>query len=368
MRWPWTKPEARQSGGGYTDAIVSAIEAQASAKVADVSSTAAIEAAAGALSRAFASAEVEGPSWVQEAVSPVWLGQVGRSLIREGASLSVIVMGADGTVELVPAAFWNFENVNPGAQEGERESTWQARVSTYGPSTSYTRLVSRERLVFVRWGTSPGTRYRGQGPTSWAHLTARLQGEAERSLADEAAGPLAQIIPIPQDGGDGDEDTDPLAMMKADLAKARGRAMLVETTAAGYGEGKAAAPTRDWKAERLGPAPPEAMVTLSDAAFARMLAACGCSPALFDDSHGTSKREALRQWHQGTVMPLARILQHELSARLDAPIKLRFDGYPRDMVSRATVFAKIAGVEGMTPRQALQIAGLLEDLDGEDAA
>ena len=61
MRWPWAKPEARQSGGGYTDAIVSAIEAQASAKVADVSSTAAIEAAAGALSRAFASAEVEGP-------------------------------------------------------------------------------------------------------------------------------------------------------------------------------------------------------------------------------------------------------------------------------------------------------------------
>ena len=41
-----------------------AIEAAASTKVADVSATAAVEAAAGALSRAFMSAEVDGPSWV----------------------------------------------------------------------------------------------------------------------------------------------------------------------------------------------------------------------------------------------------------------------------------------------------------------
>ena len=370
MRWPWQKREARQSGGGgYADTIVNALEAHAAGTIADVSSTAAIEAAAGALSRAFAGAEVDGPSWVQEAVNPVWRGQVGRSFIREGASLSVIVMDGAGMVELIPASQWDFENVNPGAQEGERESTWQARVTTYGPSSSWTRLVDRERLVFVRWGTSPGTRYRGQGPTSWAALTARLQGEVERSLADEAAGPLAQIIPIPQDGGDDDdEDNDPLASLKADVKGARGKALLVETTAAGYGEGKTAAPMRDWKSERLGPQPPEAVVSLSKMAFARMLAACGCSPALFDDSDGTAKREALRQWHLGTVKPLARILEHELSARLGAEIRFRFDGYPRDMVSRATVFAKIAAVEGMTPRQALHLAGLLEDLEGEDDA
>ena len=80
MRFPWqSKPERRAAGGGYSDAIVSAIEARASAKVADVSATAAIEAAAGALSRAFASAEVIGPDFVREAVTPVWLAQVGRS-------------------------------------------------------------------------------------------------------------------------------------------------------------------------------------------------------------------------------------------------------------------------------------------------
>ena len=103
------------------------------------------------------------------------------------------------------------------------------------------------------------------------------------------------------------------------------------------------------------------MVKVADSAFARMLAACGCSPALFDGSDGTSKREALRQWHLGTVKPLAKLLEHELSRRPDAPVKLRFDGYPRDMVSRAQVFAKLISAEGVTVEQALKVAGLVED-------
>ena len=53
-------------------------------------------------------------------------------------------------------AFWNFENVDPGAQEGERERSWRARVTTYGPSTSYTRLIDRDRMVFAEVGHKPG--------------------------------------------------------------------------------------------------------------------------------------------------------------------------------------------------------------------
>ena len=361
LRWPWqAKPEDRQSGGGYTDAVVAAITAQASAKVADASSTAAIEAAAGALSRAFMSAEVDAPSWVQEAVSPVWLSQVGRSLIRDGASLSVIVMG--DRIELVPAAFWNFENLDPGAQEGEVESTWQARVSTYGPSTSYTRLVGRERLVFVRWGTSPGTRYRGQGPTSWAHTTARLQGEAERSLADEAAGPLAQLLVTPEGTDvDSDNDSDPWAAVRVALAGARGGSVLLESVVTGGGDGPAAAPRRDWEPRRLGPAMPDAMVAVAQAAFSRMLAACGVPPALYDPAApATALKEGTRLWHMGTVVPLARLIEHELSTRLDTKVRLVFDSYPRDQMARSTVFAKLMGAEGMTVDKALAIAGLLE--------
>ncbi len=357
---PKAAPERREAGGGFTSSIVAAIEAQAAQKVADASATAATEAAAGALSRAFAAAEVDGPSWAQETVNPVWLAQVGRSLIREGASLSVIDMAADGMVDLTPAAFWNFETLDvPGAP---LERDWSARVTTYGPSSSYTRLLPRGRLVFVRWGTSPGTRYRGQGPLAWASITARLMAEAERSLADEAAGPLAQIIALPPAGapaGD-DDEPDPTMMLRADIGKARGKGVFVETTAEGFSEGRAAAPQKDWMANRLGPSPPEAVVALAKDSFARTLAACGASPALWDDSDGTAKREALRQWYLGTVQPLARILERELSDQLAAPIKLRFDLYNVDLAGRAQAFQKlVAG--GVAVTEALVTAGLLAD-------
>ena len=354
MRWPWQRREAREAGGNYTDAITQAILAQASATVADTSATAAIEAAAGSLSRALAGATVEGPDWVRDAVDPVWLAQVGRSLIREGASLSVLRMARTGAVDLIPAAHWTFETL---ASNGEAERQWRARVTTYGPTDSVTRTVGRERLVFVRWGTSPGTRYRGRGPTSWAHLTAKLQGEAERSLADESAGPLAQLIPVPADGGDGG-DGDPLAQLKADIGAARGKALVMETTAAGWGDGRASAPQRDWKAERLGPAPTEALVRLADQAFNRMLAACGVPPPLFLDSDGTSQREALRRWHMGTVVPIGRMLSRELSLRFEASVRLVFDGYPLDLQSRAATFQKlVAG--GVSVNEALATSGLL---------
>ena len=79
MRWPWQKREKRESGGDFSDAVVRLIEAQAAGTAADVSSsTAAVEAASGALSRAFASAEVVGGEpWAQETVTPALPGASG---------------------------------------------------------------------------------------------------------------------------------------------------------------------------------------------------------------------------------------------------------------------------------------------------
>ena len=133
---------------------------------------------------------------------------------------------------------------------------------------------------------------------------------------------------------------------------------MVETVNAGWAEGKTAAPQSDWKQQRLGPAPTEAMVKLADAAFNRVLAASGCSPALFDDSDGTSKREALRQWHLGVVMPLARQLEYELTAKLETTVRLRFDLYNVDLAGRAQAFQKlVAG--GVAVNEALATSGLL---------
>ena len=350
MRWPWSKRETRESGGDFSDAVVRLIEAQAAGTAADASSTAAVEAAAGALSRAFASAEVVGEAWVQDAVTPGFLAQVGRDLIRSGDSMHVIRMGADGMVQLVPASSWHWEGTHDPA-------TWTVRATAYGPSTSTTWNLPASGVVFIRWGGTPGEPYVGTGPLAWAHTTARLQSETERSLADEAGGPLAQLLAIPQDGGD-DGDGDPLAMLKADIRQARGKALLLETSAAAWGEGRTAAPQRDWQASRLGPMPPESMATIRKDAFEAVLAACGTPPSLFIDSDGTSQREAVRRWHLGSVLPLARLLEHELTAKLETGVRLKFDSYPLDLAGRAQAFQKlVAG--GVAVQEALIVSGLM---------
>ena len=114
MRWPWRRRETRDSGGDFTDAVVRLIEAQAAGTAADASSTAAVEAAAGALSRAFASAEVSGPAHVLDAVTPGFLAQVGRDLVRSGDSMHVIDVDLMGRVTMLPCASWHFEgNAHP---------------------------------------------------------------------------------------------------------------------------------------------------------------------------------------------------------------------------------------------------------------
>ena len=351
MRWPWQRRERRDSGGDFSAAVVRLIEAQAAGTAADASSTAAVESASGALSRAFASAEVVGPSWVQEAVTPGVLAQVGRDLIRLGDSMHVIRMGADGMVQLIPASSWHWEGTHDPA-------TWTVRATAYGPSTSTTWNLPASAVVFVRWGGTPGQPYVGTGPLSWAHTTARLQSEVERSLADEAQGPLAQLLAVPQDGGD-DGDDDPLKMLKADIAGARGKALLVETSAAGWGEGRTAAPQRDWQASRLGPQPAEVMATIRRDAFEAVLASCGTPPSLFLDSDGTSQRESLRRWHLNLVLPMARLVEHELTLKLETPVALKFDTYALDMVSRATVVAKLAQA-GVPMATALDAVGLAD--------
>ena len=290
MRWKFWKKEQRDSGGDFSDAVVRLIEAQAAGTAVDASSTAAVEAASGALSRAFASAEVQAEGWARDAVTPEFLKQVGRDLVRSGDSMHVIDVNGMGKVSLLPCSSWHFEgNAHP--------DSWMVRATYYGPSTSTTRHLPYSGCVFLKWGSTPGQPYVGTSPLSWAYTTARLQAETERSLADEAGGPVANLLAVPQDGGD-DSDDDPLKELKADIRTARGKALLVETVAAGWGEGRGAAPMSDWKSSRLGPNFPQSMATVQEQSFMAVLAACGCPPAIFEGgADGTAQREALRRWH-----------------------------------------------------------------------
>lgn len=351
MRWPWTrKTEDRESGGNYSDAVLRLIAAEAAGTAADVASTAAVECAAGSLARAFAAATVKGPPHVLEAVTPAVLSQIGRDLIRSGESLHVIDLDRSARFSLLPASAWTFEgNASP--------STWSVRATTYGPSTSTTRRLPFAGVVFVRWGSTPARTHEGTAPTSWAHTTARLQSEAEKSLADESQGPLAQLLTVPKDGGDSSLDD-----LRADIGRARGKGVFVETTQGGYGQGPSGAPQRDWVPQRLGPNPPQSLVQLRRDVFDAVLASCGTPPSMFvANSDGTAQREAQRRYYLNTVLPLAGILERELRDKLAAPsLELVFDRYPLDLAGRAQAFQKlVAG--GVPVTEALATSGLLAD-------
>ena len=348
-------PERRNSV--ITQLAVEAIQARASQS--GSRSTAGREMAAGLISRALAGATVAGPAYARSAITPGVLAQIGRDLIVSGESLHVIRVDDDGTVRLFPSSAWTIE--------GDYDPvTWRVSADLSGPSRTHTQTIAYSGVVHLAWGVSPQAPHAGRGPLSWASMTAKTNAETERSIGDEAGGPVAQLISIPHDGGDSDdEDDDPLEAMKTDIRNARGGGLLLETTRGGWGEGRDAAPRSDWKSNRLGPDPGSAMIEARRDAEAAVLNAAGCFASLFQPgADGTSQREALRRLHLQTLSPLAKLIGAELSEKLEAPIGLSFDIYSFDLAGRAMAFGKLVS-GGMTVDSALSLTGLLGAVQDE---
>ena len=61
----------------------------------------------------------------------------------------------------------------------------------------------------------------------------------------------------------------------------------------------------------------------------------------------------------GIFIDGARLVEYELTVKLETPVTLKFDSYALDMVSRATVVAKLAqaGVPMATALEAVNLDG-----------
>ena len=170
----------------------------------------------------------------------------------------------------------------------------------------------------------------------------------------------ATCYPVPQDGGDGSDD-DPLAGLKADLANLRGRGALVETTSAGWGEGKGAAPISDYKPQRIGADPPATLPSLRTEAAASVLSACGVPVSLATDADGTGQREAWRRFVMGSVEPLLEIVKQEIEAKLEQSVSFNLDRlWAHDLAGRASSF-KAMVTAGMDVAKAAGLSGLLSE-------
>ena len=349
MKWPWQRTEKRESQP-FTDSVVSAIRAEAvGSVVGDPSGLAAVEAAAGLYARCFAGATVEADVDVPADV----LALIGRNLIRHGESVHLIEV-RDGRIRLTPAGAWDVRGP-------WQPASWWYRVDLFGPSGNVTRFVPAAAVVHCRYAVDSARPSHGVAPLEWARQTGNLAASLERRLAEEAAGVVAHVVPVPQDPEPDEDnpDADPLGALRSDLAKAKGGTVLTETTAAGWGEGRAAAPQADWQPRRIGANPPPVLPTLRADVFGAVLGACGVPVSLFTDADGTSQREAFRRFLTTGLEPLGELVATELAEKLETPVAFDFTGtYAHDLAGRAQAFGKlVAG--GMEIEQAVAVSGLV---------
>ena len=360
MRWPWQR-EKRQvaadttSSTAYTDARIAAILAAAGGDAsADVNAIAAAEIAAGLWGRAMASATVEPRTPATAALAPAVLELMGRELVRKGEALfEIAVMG--GEARLIPVSWWDVY----GSYQPE---TWEYQITLAGPDQTSTRRVGAERVVHVRYATTPTEPWRGVSPLAHSRVTSDLAAMLETRLSQEASASVGAFVPVPQDGGAGSEG-DPLAVLKGDIAAAKGRAVLVETTSGGWAEGRQAAPQRDWESKRFGANPPAVLDSLRSNSARHVLAACGVPIELVEPAEGSGAREAFRRFLHATISPAAALVQEELREKLDTPeLVLGFDSlFAADVQGRARAWRSLAGNEAsLDPQTAARLVGLSE--------
>ena len=354
--WPFTKKLEKRAVQPYTDLITNSLESQAAGDTTRATTLAAVEAAAGQYARAFAGAEVQASAHVKRALTPSVLALMARNMIRYGESVHALQVKT-GNLSLIPAGSFD---VTGGIDETE----WLYKIYVYGPSGNLSSFVVSSSIVHCRYSVDSSQPWRGISPLGWSNTTARLLSNLENNLANEVGGPTGYVLPVPIDSAKKDDNTGPLDQLRADMVNIKGRTVLVESVANGWSEGKANAPQKDWVSERIGPNPPSVLATLRSDAAQSILSACGCPPGLFTtDGSAQGSREAWRRFIFGSVEPLARLVEEELSRKLESPVSLSFSGmFAADISQRANAFSKMVQ-SGMGVDKAVGISGLavLED-------
>ena len=350
----WFKTEKRESQP-FTDAFTQALyELSAGNVPVDPRALGALEVAAGYWSRAFASAKVSPENNITASLTPSVLALIGRELCRRGELVFKIAVSGS-KVSLLPAGSWDIEG-------GPEPMSWMYRVDIFGASVHRTEFSPAAGLLHFRYATDPGVPWVGLSPLTYARDTGKLAAALELRLGEEAAAPVGNLLPIPDNtgsgGGDGSE-SDPLATLKIDMRNARGRTLLVPTTAEGWGEGMAAAPRQDWQQKRIGADPPATLEKIRGAVSETVLACCGVPVELAELGQGTAAREAWRRFLHATIDPLGKLVAEELSEKFEFPVSLSFENLmASDIVGRARAFQSMVG-GGIDVTKAAALSGLM---------
>ena len=342
MRNPFRRQERADVSGGLVRAWQAALAERA---LGDARATAIAEMVAHEYGAAFAQATSSHP-----ALTPALLGDMGRRLVLHGEYVALIdVVG--GAVVLHEAAAWAVTG------EGADPASWHYQLTLPRPSTDVSRPALGDEVVHLTYANAARAPWRGLSPLDLARATSQAVGGLEGRLAEELGTPTGYVVPVPAQPIAADDD--PLTALAGDLARLKGATTLVESTSAGWGDGKGAAPTAEWTPRRIGAHPPATLHPLRHDLSRGLLAACGVPPdlAFAQSMNGAALLHLRRDFIDAAVEPLLRRCETELRRKLAPGVTLRAARPRGDVLLRSRAAESLVRA-GVPVAEARRVAGL----------
>ena len=320
--------EFRAAAGGYEDQQLRQAFPGLSSGAVRAAALGALQTAAGALARALATAAVTG---ARGALTAETLYAIGYDLVRHGQYVALLQIQRDGAARLLRA------DANSPTYGGPDRESWRYTLTLGGPSHTRTLTAPADTVAHVIWNSASITPWRGRSPLAVASASSELAARINQSLSDESNIPVSRSIPMPY--GTTPEDGNRWVGWFIEAAASHRRGMIFpESTRPARGQGVIAAPTTDWKGNRIGSDIPESSVKLHALCLQEVGAACGIPPVLMPGANaaGPAMREGHRQLLTGTVQPLSGLIASELSRVLESEVVITFDELAAaDLIGRA---------------------------------
>ena len=338
--WPWGKVEHRESA---TDAIVAALRSQAAGSSAPpaVAALAAVESCVALIADPFHVAIVEGFP-----VPRAMLHDAARDLLRHGESVYLLDVDDDG-FHMVRAARWDIAGRSPNP------SRWSYSLEIEAPGGTIKRRSPGEGVLHFRMNASRDTPWRGLPPWKLADLSSAALAEIERGVRDEGKIPSGRVWT----GPDGMNQNQAQAM--ADALKGLGGHMVITpTTAGGMGQGRMAAPAKDWVPTATGQDHKPGSVNMRTAIEGSISAAYGV-PALFLNPAATAPgvREAKRLAYLNKTKPLASLMATELTTKLPSAVTI---GWRNEADQSVDVTQRTRGLQALKDIEGIDLDTILE--------
>ena len=346
------KPEKRQAESGYTSRVLAAdmnIATGNELKLNTIHS--ALVACANLVERSILGSMVSG----SPAVNHVTASRIARELMLTGESVRLIDV-QDGIVTLLEVSNWTITS-EAGAVS---PSDWNYKITIPAPGGAKTRNVTNDAIVHVRLHVDPARPWKGMNPLATCPAFADASRRLERYLEIELRTPVGKIIPVPQAQSDYEtadgETVSPLSDLKEGLQKLDGKIATPETFM-NTGDGRAAAPAKDWTPQPLQPVFPASLPQVLEATRSSVYAACGVPSALWS-SGAASTREAFRAFLVSCLKPITNVMVEEFSRKLEAQITFDFGALLSGDVTAKARATKGLVDAGVKLDAALTMAGL----------